>query len=120
MTFVAFPFVVYFSFAFQNGYKSYVQIVMGIQHDADALAEECLRNIRTVQSLGAEKSFIDRFYALVKNCCKQAIIAGCKSSLNYSGMNISSQIANGLLFLSAAIIVNSQRSSYLSRLELVV
>ena len=77
--------------------------------NADALAEETFRDIKTVMSLGAEEKFITRYWKIVKDCCRRASICTTKAGIHYSGMGFSTQLADGLLFLSAVLIINHQR-----------
>ena len=116
LTLIISPFIIYFSFKFNGTYGDYTELIMKEHQSADALAEESFRDIKTVMSLGAEEKFITRYYKVIKNCCKEAIRCVYRSSSFHSGMDLSTQLANGLIFLSAILIINYQRSDYPSLL----
>ena len=83
--------------------------------NTDSLAEETFRNIKRVLSLGAEEKLIRRYWRIVKDGCKSAIICTTKSGIHHSGMGISIQLTDRWLFLSAIlIIINHQRYDYSS------
>ena len=73
--------------------------------NTDSLAEETFRNIKRVLSLGAEEKLIRRYWRIVKDCCKSAIICTTKSGIHHSGMGISIQLTDRWLFLSAILII---------------
>lgn len=117
LTFLISPFIIFFSSNFDKSFGKYTEIVMKEPQNADSLSEETFRDIKTVMSLGAEEKFITRYWRIVKACCKSAIICTTKSGIHYSGMGLSTQLADGLLFLSAVLnFINHQRSDFPSLL----
>ena len=42
------------------------------RQEADSVAEESFRNIKTILSLGAQSKFFSKYAKAVKDCCKQA------------------------------------------------
>ena len=116
LTLLVSPFIIFFSYNFDKSFGKYTEVVMKEHQNADSLAEETFRDIKTVMSLGAEEKFITRYWRIVKDCCKRAIICTTKSGIHYSGMGLSTQLADGLLFLSAVLIINYQRSDFPSQL----
>ena len=84
--------------------------------NADSLAEETFRDIKTVASLGAEEKFITRYLKVINTCCKDALRCVFHSVHSFAAMNFSTQLANALVFLSAVLIINHQRSDFPSLL----
>ena len=79
LTLLVSPFIIFFSYNFDKSFGKYTEVVMKEHQNADSLAEETFRDIKTVMSLGAEEKFITRYWRIVKDCCKRAIICTTKS-----------------------------------------
>ena len=88
--------------------------------NTDSLAEETFRDIKRILSLGAEEKLIRRYWRIVKDCCKSAIICTTKSGIHHSGMGISIQLTDRLLLLSAVLIINHQRYDFVSLLFSII
>ena len=82
------------------------------RQEADSVAEESFRNIKTILSLGAQNKFFSKYAKAVKDCCKQAERMMVKCGF-WSAMNLfTSRFANSVMYLSAVLLVMSQRKDY--------
>ena len=116
LTLIVSPLIGYFSYKFNNVYVEYAEVMAREHQNADSLAEETFRDIKTVMSLGAEEKFITRYLKVVNTCCKDALRCVFHSVHSFAAMNLSTQLANALVFLSAVLIINHQRSDFPSQL----
>ena len=82
------------------------------RQNADAVAEESFRSIKTILSLGAQKKFFSRYGKAVKYCYHRALRIVHVAALWFSLNLFTSQFADALMYLSAVVIVMGQRRSY--------
>ena len=116
LTLIVSPLIGYFSYKFNSVYVEYAEVMAREHQNADSLAEETFRDIKTVASLGAEEKFITRYLKVINTCCKDALRCVFHSVHSFAAMNFSTQLANALVFLSAVLIINHQRSDFPSLL----
>ncbi|CBK24613.2 uncharacterized protein [Blastocystis hominis] len=101
LTLIVSPLIGYFSYKFNSVYVEYAEVMAREHQNADSLAEETFRDIKTVASLGAEEKFITRYLKVINTCCKDALRCVFHSVHSFAAMNFSTQLANALVFLSA-------------------
>ena len=86
------------------------------KQEADKMAEECFRNIKTVASLGAQDKFYSKYLTVVKNCFNRAI-KGIHVASTWNALSLfCSHFSVSLMYLSAVLIVMHQRRDYPSEL----
>ena len=88
------------------------ECVMMERQNADGVAEESFRNIKTILSLGAQKKFFAKYFKIMKDCYTVGRVAIHVSSMWYALSMFTSQFADALMYLSAVVIVMGQRKSY--------
>ena len=88
------------------------ELGMKERQDADGVAEESFRNIKTILSLGAQKKFFTKYSKIMKDCYKRAKRTIHTGSTWYALSLFTTQLADALMYLSAVVIVMGQRRSY--------
>ena len=66
MTLIACPFLIYAGLQFGKVMGSWIQTLMRDHKEADSIAEESIRNYKTVTALGAESSMERKYVSLVR------------------------------------------------------
>ncbi|KAK8817605.1 hypothetical protein WA538_004324 [Blastocystis sp. DL] len=88
------------------------QLTMKEHQEADTVAEESFRNVKTVAALGAEKKLLTKYHTIVRNCGDLATKLQRKAGCALGGMAGSNELANALMYVFTVIIVYYQRKGY--------
>ena len=80
--------------------------------EADAIAEEAFRNVKTVASLGAETKISDKYHKIVQDCGDFAKRIMREAGCALGGMAGSNQMANALIYVFTVVIVYNDRKHY--------
>ena len=87
-------------------------LVMKEHQEADSVAEEALRNVKTVASLGAERKFSNKYYKIVQDCGNVAKKIMREAGCALGGMSGSNMIVNALIYVFAVVIAYNDRKHY--------
>ena len=112
LTFLIAPFIFLCASLFGSTVDGWYVMVSQERQAVDDIAEESLRNIKTILSLGAQNKFFSKYMNRVKQGTKKGEKLMSDSGVWYAMNLFSSQFANSVVYLSAVLLVVSQRKSY--------
>ena len=104
--------MVYTGLKYANAMGNWIETLMKDHKEADGIADESLRGIKSVMSLNAESKFTRHYSSIIRRCCVTLLRSLYKAGAWLGTMSFSNNLAISLVYFSNTYLIYNQRRRF--------